>query len=332
MIIIKITEKIGEYILHSILLLKNKLMVKKTRLSIPWLAVVAVFLIAVFGLGIVVKEIIADTVIPSVTVGNEAPTVGAVTLDGGTAITLVGNSTYTVTGTTTITDSNGYEDFSSVTSTLYLNNTSTCNDGVQDANWCYSSWVDCTTSSCSGNHCDVSCSADVWFIAEPSTASSTYPGSDWQMDITVVDSGSNSDTGSSSEELNILSAWLIGGSINYGTVNPGATSTEQEISATNTGNYHINTELSGLDMDDGSGHTIGVGQQQYSTSSTYSTGSAAWVALSGSPTELDIELPKPTATTSNSVDSIYWIIDIPDPQYPASYSGTNTADRVWSSS
>ena len=302
-------------------------MVKKMRFSIPWLAVIAVFVIAVFGLGIVVKEIVADTVTPSVTVGNEAPTVGTVTLNGGSDITLTENNTVTVTGTSTVTDSNGYEDLSTVTSTLFLN-ASSCSDSVQDANWCYSSWVSCATSNCSGNSCDISCDADVWFIAEPSVASSTYAANEWQMDITVVDSGSNSDTGSSSQEVNFLPAMDIGSTINYGTVNPGATSSEQSTNATNTGNCDINNEISGVDMDDGAGHTIGVGQQQYSTSSTYATGSAAWVALTGTSTELDVELAKPTATTSNSTDDIYWIIDIPDPQYPAAYSGTNTVGAV----
>ena len=296
-------------------------MAKKITISVSWLIVFIMYAVIAVGAGIVLKQVMAGTINTSVEVGNVAPTVGTVILNGGNDINLTSNSSTVVTGTTTVTDSNGYSDITSVTSTLYLNNT-TCSSGLADPNWCY--YISsCATSNCSGNSCDVTCSVDVWFIAEPTTPTTSYPSADWQMDITAVDSGNNSDTGTTSQELNTIYALDIDTSIDYGTVNPGATSTEQQTHATNTGNYAIDTVLSGTDMSDGSGHTIAVGQQKYSSSSNM--GDWVGTALTASPTTYNLDLPKPTATTSNSYDDLYWMIKIPDPQYPGSYSGTITA-------
>ena len=302
-------------------------MTKKIEKSVSWITVITICFMIIFGVGIVLKEIVADSVEPSVTVGNTAPTVGAVILNGGSDLTIVGNSTHTIVGTTTISDDNGYTDITSVTSTLFNNNTTSCNTASNDALWCYGqSWVTCATTSCSGSSCDASCTADIWFISEPTDASSSYASKTWQMDITAGDSGGNSDTGSSSEELLSAIYFSVADSISYGTVNPGATSTDQTTNATNTCNCSVNIDLSGVNMDDGSGHTIAVGQQKYAASSL-----GDWVGtiLTVTPAELDVALSHPTATTSNSVDDIYWMIKIPDPQYPGSYTGTNTVDVTY---
>ena len=295
-------------------------MVEKFKRTIPWLTILAICLVATFGVGIVLKEIVADTVQPSVTVGNVAPTVGAVILNGGIDITTIENNTISISGTTTVSDSNGYSDITSVTSTLYLNNT-TCSSALDDPNWCY--YISsCATSNCLEKNCDVTCTANVWFIAEPSDASSSYPTKAWEMDITAVDSGSNTSTGTTSQELNTLYALNIASSISYGTLSPGATSTEQDTNATNTGNYQIDPMISGEDMSDGSGHSIAVGQQKYSSSSNM--GDWVGTVLTTTATSYNLDLPKPTATTSNSTDDLYWMIKIPDPQYPATYNGTTT--------
>ncbi len=301
----------------------------KLEKSIPWVTILAIFALVIFGVGIVLNEIIADVVTPSVTVGNVAPTVGAVTLNENNDITITENSTKTVTGTTTVTDNNGYNDITSVTSTLYLNNTTTC--GTSDANWCYAiNWVTCATNTCDGLSCVASCTADVWFIAEPTDASGTYPTKEWQMDITAVDTGSNSDTGTGTEELNTASYLDITATIAYSTLNPGATSSEQNTHATNTGNHAINVELSGDNMETGGAtSSIVVGQQKYSSSS--SMGDWVGTALTGAATEYDLDLSKPTATTSDSTDELYWMIKIPTSTSPGYYTGTNTVGAFYSS-
>ena len=302
-------------------------MVEKIEKSIPWFAILAICFLVAFGIGVILKEVIADTAAPSVTVGNVAPTIGTVILNGGNPITVTDNSSIRIGGTTTFTDDNSYGDVNSVTSTLFLNNT-TCSSGVTDAQWCYY-MATCVTSSCSGLSCVVTCSSSVWFVAEPSDGSSSYASYAWQMDITVMDSGGNNDTGSSSEELKTAAYLDIGSSISYGTVNPGATSTNQALNATNTGNSAINTELSGVNMETGGATaSIAVGQQKYATD-TIITWNNMGTALTGGATEFNVDLSHPNATPSDSGDLLYWVIMIPTSTMPGAYNGTNTIGAVW---
>lgn len=306
-------------------------MAKKIDKSLSWLTVVIICFLIIFGLSIVLEEIKADVNVPSVTVGNSAPTMESVTLNGGNAITLVGNNYIAVSGTTTVSDDNGYADIVSATSVLYNNNTTTCSSGNADPNWCYYI-ASCATSSCEGLTCTLTCSANVWFIAEPTTASSSYPTKAWQMDIIVGDSGNNSVTGTTSQELNILYSMQLATATDYGTVNPGATSSSITVNATNTGNYHIDLQVSGVNMETGGAtSSIDVGQQKYS-SSTISNWDTQGMALTGIPATFDVALPKPTATTSNSIEDTFWMISIPTSTSPGIYTGTNTVDTIWASS
>jgi len=301
----------------------------KIEKTVPLLALSLILLIMSMGLAVVIEEIMAADIQSQVSVGNAAPTVATVTLNSGDAITLVANGTTTVLGTTTITDSNGWVDISHATATLFQNgNSSSCSTGVGGAGrgaWCY--WMassSCTLGATTTSSRIVSCSAFVWFIGEPTTGTSTITG-DWQMDITAYDgaaSTSYASSGANSVECNVLYALNASSSIDYGSVAPGATSSEQTTKITNTGNWQIDNSLSGVDMDDGSVHTIPVGQQKYSSSSDM--GDWVGTALTTSAAAYDLELPRPTATTSNSTDNLYWMIKIPDGQYAATYTGTNT--------
>jgi hypothetical protein len=309
-------------------------MAEKLEKSIPWLTVAAICVLAIFGLGIVLQEIAADTATPSVTVGNAAPTIGTITLNGGSDITIIENSTTTITGTTTFSDANGYSDVTSVTSTLYLNNAG-CSSDVTNATSCY--YISsCATSNCSNQSCDVSCSAYVWFIAEATDASSTlYADNVWEMAINVLDSGNNATSGTSGQELNSAAYLDVSGSISYGSVSPAATSSpNQTTNATNTGNSTIDTEFSGVALETGGAtSSIATGSQKYATSTIGDWENDAFAhEMNETPTTRDLDLSKPTATTSDSTDSIYWVIRIPTSTNPGVYTGTNTIDAVWVSS
>lgn len=306
-------------------------MARKIEKSFSWLTILAICFLIVFGLTLVLKEIMADTAAPSVTVGNAVPTMGTIILNGGSAITVTENNYVTVSGTTTITDNNGYYDITSATATLYLNNTTTpCSS---NPNWCYII-SSCATSSCDGLSCILTCSADVWFVAEPSTASSSYSTRAWQMDVTIKDSSNSATSGTTSQELNVASYIDLGTTIPYSSVTPGATSSNINLNATNTGNYHIDVELSGVNMETGGAtSSIVVGQQHYSSSTIGIWSSATQsTALSGSPSWYDVALPKPTATTSDSVEVLYWVISIPTSTLPGYYTGTNTIGAVYAGS
>jgi hypothetical protein len=71
-----------------------------------------------------------------------------------------------------------------------------------------------------------------------------------------------------------------------------------------------------------SGSTLDVGQQKYGlTDAAYASLSAT---LSGTPATLEMDLAKPTATTSASTDITYWGVAIPGGQAAGSYTGQNT--------
>ena len=70
---------------------------------------------------------------------------------------------------------------------------------------------------------------------------------------------------------------------------------------------------------------IPVGQQKYSSTTL---GDWGGIALTTSEASYNLELPKPTATTSNSYDDIYWMLKIPDKQQKGTYTGTNTVSVI----
>jgi hypothetical protein len=136
---------------------------------------------------------------------NQTPGVGTITFNGGNNITLVESATTTVTATATVSDGNGYTDIASVTGKIYRSGvTSDCSD---DNNNCYSNSA-CATSSCSVNSCTATCSYNVWFHADPTDASSSYPTQNWEAWIKAVDKqNASSSATSSGVEMNTLYAF-----------------------------------------------------------------------------------------------------------------------------
>lgn len=260
--------------------------------------------------------------------GNQAPSVSSVDLNTGSAITLTENSTTTVTCTATITDTNGGSDISSATSTIYRSGiSSTC---VADDNNCYQiSSGDCSLGDPSGNDRLVTCSAYIWFHADP-TDSGTYSAETWQCKITATDS--QGDRGSALDgtppELNTLLALDVTSSIDYGTLVPGENSNtlDQQIVVSTTGNDAIDIEVSGNNMTSG-GNSILVDYQHYATSSlSYGNG----FLLSGIASPLELESFKPTNHPTNQSDVTYWGIEAPLGTAMGVYEGivtfTATAD------
>jgi len=304
-------------------------MAKKIEKGIPWILVAIISIMIVCGAGMVLKEAIAASITPSVTVGNSAPSVGTVILNSNAAITVVENTSTLISGTTTITDDNGYGDITSVTSTLFLNNTSTACGSVaaSNPNWCYyisngTANGTCVTSSCTGLNCVVTCSAYVWFLAEPTTPTTSYSGKQWQMSITAKDAyGSTSVSGTTGQALNTLYSFDLGSTIAYGTVAVGATSNQQTVNATNTGNFAIDFQMSGVNMTS-TANTIAVGQQHYSSTTGFQY--ASGITLTTSAVSFNVDMQKSTATSTPTGELVYWMIQIPTSTTYGTYTGTNT--------
>ncbi len=261
-------------------------------------------------------------------VANAAPTVANVILNNSSAITLTENTTTSISVTASSTDTDGFSDMVSATSTIYRSGVgSAC---TADNNNCYKiASSSCSFSGCSGNTCNLTCTASIYFFADP-TDIGTFSGEDWRGSVTVTDA--SSETGSSSTvsgvELNTLLALNVTGAIGYGSISPGTDTdaTNQTTTVTNTGNAAIDTQLSGSDMTSGA-YTIGVANQIYATSSFTYSSCTVCTSLSTTPSAYELDLAKPTSTTPVS-DDVMWGLLVPGGSGVATYGGTNTFTAV----
>lgn len=290
----------------------------------------AILFAAVFAGG--AHLVFADGASTAVTVGNATPSVTAVAISPST-ITLTENATTSITITATITDGNGCDTVfasGSIVATLYRSGVgSSCS---ADDNNCYQNiTLSEVGSSCTGGSDtsgDASGTVAMWYHAEATDASSTYPSETWVADVKAIDFENASSTASSTAELNSLYALNVTASISYGTLaaNADTGAANQSATTTNTGNYKLDIEFSGTDMT--GPDTIVAAQQKYSsTSVTYA--SLAY-NLSTSPTSRQINLVKATASSTPSIQGTYWGIAIPSGKPAGSYTGTNTFTAIYS--
>ena len=251
------------------------------------------------------------------------PVVTNVILNSGFDITLTPGSTTTVYATGTVTDSNGYADLTSATGTIYRSGVgSQC---TADNTNCYRATSTCSLTDCSGNTCTISCTAGIYYFADP-TDIGTYSAQNWQAFLSAVDASSGYGSSTSiTQELLTLRALSVTSAINYGSIevlsDTGATDATTTIQ--NVGNDAIDISIAGTDMTSGLS-TIPVSQQKYATSTfTYSVCTSC-VALSSSTSNLEVDLSKPTSTVSSVVDEVYWGIAIPFGIAATAHQGSNT--------
>jgi hypothetical protein len=136
---------------------------------------------------------------------------------------------------------------------------------------------------------------------------------------------------SGTELSSFLAASFAPGSINFGSLSPGTSSPTLATSTTitETGNTGLNQSLSGLDLCPNfptcpvsTTSTIPVLNIQYASSSVaYGSG----FALATSSNLFRNQVPKSTATSTQSVGSTFWGINIPSTiQLSGAYTGQNT--------
>lgn len=307
----------------------------------PILKVYAVSVIV--GLGMLgafgaLQSVLADSASTAVSVQNAAPSVTSVDLTPS-PITLTENTSTTVTITATVTDSNGCDDvFTSgtITAVVYRSGLAATSSCSADENNCYRNITLIeAANTCTGGadtSGDASGTIPIWYFAEATDASSTFPTETWQAAVTARDATGDSGTSTDSTppELNSLYALNVTSAINFGAVSPGTDtgSTNQPATTTNTGNFKIDIEFSGTDMTSG-GNTLNATQEKYGTSSVAYSSLA--YTLSTSATARDVNLTKTTASGSPVSTTTYWGIAIPNGQATGTYSGTNTFTAIYSS-
>lgn len=265
---------------------------------------------------------------------NATPTVDSVSLNNGNSITLTENTTTLVSATGTVSDADGYTDITSVQGKLYRSGVSGAENCTLDNNNCYED-TSCATSNCSGNTCDYTCDYNLQFFADP-TDTGTYATAQgwdtqkWTAWVKVIDSASASSTATNTAEtvdVSTLTAINVDSSITYDALDPGQNMANltKATNATNTGNVPIDVQLKGDDMISGA-NTIAVSNQRYSTTTndTWANGNQ----LTSSYVNFEVDLPKPTASPSNSTDTIYWGWQVPSGTPAGTYTGTNYFNAV----
>lgn len=285
---------------------------------------------------LMVGRVFADTSSTSVTVSNAAPSVSAVTLNGGSAITLTENATTAIAITATITDANNCDDvFTSgtISAVLYRSEVTGTSGCTNNARNCYRTItlveVGNTCNGVTDTSGDAIATASVWYFADPTDASSSFASQTWTVAVTSTDGSGAAASSTASVELNSLYALDVTASLGYGSIAAGASSTADSIATTtNTGNFKIDSEVSGADMTAGA-FTLVATEQRYGTSSA--SHPDLTFQLTTTATARDLNVPAAvTSTTPTSTVTTFWRINIPNGTRTGSYTGTNTFTPIYS--
>lgn len=240
--------------------------------------------------------------------------------------------------------------------------TSTCDTTAAnyDPNNCYPSGIGAATwnlscaatSTCSGpsqDDIDYSCTFPLWFVADPTDSGPNTPAALAAQNWSAAVSGSDDDfatgtlaTTSSAVELTSFSALdILANDISYGGVEPGFDTGTLLASSTleNVGNTGLDQQTRGEAMcgtyslstpcPNSASSTIEEFNQQFaSTSLTY--GSPLALSLSSTTDqEIELDVPKTTATSTPQQGTTYWGIAVPvSITLAGNYTGLNTFTAV----
>lgn len=226
--------------------------------------------------------------------------------------------------------------------------------GPYNANNCYPSseaptaWaLSCTASSTSctgGTDTDVvwDCTFPLWYVADPTdgTATSTqYPTQNWLAQVQGIDddaaTGATSQSETGVEVVSFLAFALNTLTISYGSLEPGQQNDPLTATTTiaSTGNVGLDKDVQGESMcttystgspcPTSATSTIPESEQHFSTSTvTYAQGTAL---SSTTPQEIEVNVPKSTATSTQATSDAYWGIRVPATiSFSGDYTGENT--------
>lgn len=279
----------------------------------------------------VFQSVIAANVSSQVTVANAAPTVSAVTLNGGNAITLTANTTTSINVTFTVSDNNGCSDVftgGAVTTTVYRSGAGgSCSANNQN---CYIATTNVNGCS-SGTSANATATVNIYYFAQATDASSTFPSENWLAQVSARDAANASHTATSTAvELNTLTAInVLNASIAYGSVPAGTNTgaTTQSVNTTNAGNSATTLQVAALQTLTSGANSIATSSQHYASSTFTYGGSEA--ALSNILTGVTgFLLTNPTSTSLVQANT-YWGLAVPAQTPTGSYTGTNTFSALF---
>jgi len=299
-------------------------------------------------------------------VANVAPTIapGDIILNGGLDLdlTIPGGETTGFTLEVIVSDANSCvaidsnPEISGIEVALLRSGvgTTTCNpfSGTYDATSCYHSGVNsavwnlnCTasTTSCTGPTDETilfECSFPLWYVADPTDATSAFPSQNWVAAVSGVDNNNATGTltigGTGVNLTSFIALDLLTSIIAYENLEPGQAM--PNLTATTTlqvlGNTGLDQELGGDSMCGtyspgnpcpvSATSTIPESEQRFATSAVaYASGIS--LTPTSTPTTLNIQIPKPTATSTPTAGVTYWGIAVPSTiNLSGLYTGQNT--------
>ena len=320
----RIAENIGTALLEAIVFLGVA-----ATIWVSWQATDGVSPFFAFG---------ASNASTTVVVGNNAPSVTSVVLNGGSAITLTANTTTNVNVTVTISDNNGCSDITSGTTTVMMYRTSfgssSCMTGANNL-YCYLA-TSFTNSSTCGPSISVNATTTfaVYYFAQATDGSSAFSSSDWTATVVFKDLAQSTGTADSTgRELNTLTALdVTTSSINYGTLSASSTTggVNQVTTSTNAGNSSTTLRLSAIATLTSGANSIATTSQRYSTSSFTFAGTST--ALQQTATDVPGSfLTAPTSTT-NVLRPYFWGLEVPAGTATGTYNGTTLFTAVFATS
>jgi hypothetical protein len=179
------------------------------------------------------------------------PSITSVLIDDDAAfpenqIDLAAGSIRLVTCNAAITDINGYTDIINASAFFYNTGDGKTWDSPDDNSSHYTNNT-CYLSSGAGNTKDATCTFELWYYASNGT---------WECNITGTDNSNLKGSGTDTSEILDLIALDVPTLLDYGSLNPGDTSSEKVIIVTNVGNSRIDIGVDGYGSYDSDGNAM----------------------------------------------------------------------------
>lgn len=309
----------------------------------------SVLLVAILMASFVAATFAADvsnTPTTQVIVGNAAPTVANVTLNGASAITLTANATTAIQVSYQITDNNGCGDIetnTAGTTTVYRSGVSgTCAvDFPSTSNLSCYTHLTRTTSSCSGNTINVTDTVGIWYFADATDASSSFSAQNWAATSFAKDlTSATGSAASAGVELNTLLAIRVTtSSINYNNgvaLSASSTSgtTNSIATTTNVGNSSSTYTVRATTGLVSGANNIATSNQRWATSSfNYDAEPPAADSTSTRLTSTGVttnQLQLSATTTAGTGGArTHWGLKVPAGTATGTYTGVNTFTSVF---
>ncbi len=259
-------------------------------------------------------------------VNNKAPTVSNVKLNNDEDIDLSEGNTYNINLTADLSDENSCSDLSGGSATTTGRAYRTASSTVctaQNDNFCYYN-ISCDLGPCGGvadADATTSCTIAFWYYTDPTAVSTNWAADTWTGLVKAIDNDNASSTATSTAvEMNGLLALDVDTeTINYGYLSGGQQTDPLNVTSTlaETGNCSLDLWSTSTDM--GGPGTIAVTYQRYSLApvTAYSSG----ISASTTDVEIELNLAKTTASTTQATSSVYWGLAVPGGTPSGVYTG-----------